>query len=125
MSDSGEPPRERDPEPDDPLLDTAIRQLEAGATEDSPFGKPGAPMDSRSPFRVAFYATWGVLAALLIASAARAVQDVIVLIIVSAFLAIGLNPAVEWLQRRGMKRGLAVMTMIGAVLLFFGGFVAA
>lgn len=110
---------------DDPLLDTAMRQLEAGVTDDTPFGTPGAPLGESSPFRVAFFATWGVLAALVIAFAAREVSDVIVLIVVSAFLAIGLNPAVEFLQRRGLKRGLAVSAIIGMVLLFFAGFVAA
>jgi predicted PurR-regulated permease PerM len=110
---------------DDPLLDTAIRQIEAGATEDQPFGMPGAPVGERTPYRIAFAATWGVLTALLIASAVVNVRDVIVLVVVSAFLAIGLNPAVEFLHRRGLKRGLAVAAVIGAVLLFFGGFVAA
>ena len=112
-------------DPDDPLLDTAIRQIEAGASDDAPFGTPGAPLAPRSPFRVAFVAALGVLTALLLAKAVVLVRDVIILIVVSAFLAIGLNPAVEWLQRHRMKRGLAVMTVIGAVLLFFGGFVAA
>ena len=110
---------------EDPLLDTAIRQIEAGATEDQPFGTPGAPIAPRSPFRVAFAATWGVLAALVIAAAIWNVRDVVILIVVSAFLAIGLNPAVELLQRRGLKRGVAVASIIGAVLLFVAGFVAA
>lgn len=110
---------------DDPLLDTAIRQIEAGATEEQPFGTPGAPVGERTPFRIAFAATWGVLTALLVAYAIVNVRDVIVLIVVSAFLAIGLNPAVEFLHRRGLKRGLAVASVIGVVLLFFGGFVAA
>ncbi len=109
----------------DPLLDTAIRQIEAGASDDHPFGKPGEPLAERSPFRVAFAATFGVLAALLIAKAALLVRDVIILIVISAFLAIGLNPAVEWLQRHRVKRGVAVAATTGAVLLFFGGFVAA
>jgi len=112
-------------DPDDPLLDTAIRQIEAGATEEAPFGRPGAPLGPRSPFRIAFAATWGVLLALLIAYAVKQVSDVIILIVVSAFLAIGLSPAVDFLQRRGLKRGFAVATIIGVVLLFFGGFVAA
>src|SRR5688500_4830786 len=89
----------------DPLLDIAIRQIEAGATDDQPFGTPGEPIAERSPFRIAFSATAGVLVALLIAFAVINVRDVIVLIVVSAFLAIGLNPAVELLQRRGLKRG--------------------
>jgi predicted PurR-regulated permease PerM len=66
-----------------------------------------------------------VLAALLVAKAAILVRDVIILVVISAFLAIGLNPAVEWLQRHRVKRGIAVASVIGAVLLFFGGFVAA
>jgi predicted PurR-regulated permease PerM len=112
-------------DPDDPLLDTAIRQIEAGASEEQPFGEPGKPLDKRSPYRIAFMATWGVLTALLIADAIVLVRDVIILVVVSAFLAIGLHPAVEWLHRRGLKRGLAVASIIGAVLLFFGAFVAA
>ncbi|HVF03713.1 MAG TPA: AI-2E family transporter [Frankiaceae bacterium] len=110
---------------EDPLLDTAIRQIEAGATEEQPFGTPGAPLSPRSPFRIAFAATWGVVLAAVIAVAIWSVRDVVILIVVSAFLAIGLNPAVELLQRRGMKRGSAVASIIGVVLLFFAGFVAA
>jgi predicted PurR-regulated permease PerM len=112
-------------DPDDPLLDTAIRQIEAGASDEQPFGEPGAPLAPRSPFRMAFMAALGVLTALLLAKAVVLVRDVIILVVVSAFLAIGLNPAVEWLQRHHIKRGLAVATIIGVVLLFFAGFVAA
>lgn len=110
---------------EDPLLDTAIRQIEAGATEEHPFGQPGEALSPRSPFRIAFSATWGVLLALLIAKAATEVRDVIILIVISAFLAVGLSPAVDFLQRRGLKRGAAVSAIIGLVLLFFAGFVAA
>ena len=110
---------------DDPLLDTAIRQIEAGASDDQPFGEPGDPIGERSPFRIAFVASLGVLTALLLAQAVVLVRDVVVLIVISAFLAIGLNPAVEFLQRRRLKRGVAVAAVIGAVLLFVGGFVAA
>jgi predicted PurR-regulated permease PerM len=112
-------------DPDDPLLDTAIRQIEAGASDDQPFGTPGAPVGERTPFRIAFSASLGVLLALLLAKAVTLVRDVLVLIVISAFLAIGLNPAVEWLQHHRIKRGFAVAAVIGAVLLFFGGFVAA
>lgn len=114
-----------DTDPDDPLLDTAIRQIEAGVTDEQPFGEPGDPVGERSPYRLAFVATLGVLTALLLAQAVVLVRDVIVLIVISAFLAIGLNPAVEFLQRRKFKRSAAVAAVIGAVLLFVGGFVAA
>ena len=110
---------------DDPLLDTAVRQMEAGVTDDKPYGELGEPMSKRSPFRIAFAAALGVLLALLLAKAVIIVRGVIILIVISAFLAIGLSPAVEWLQRRKVRRSLAVTIVIGAVLLFFGGFFAA
>ena len=43
----------------------------------------------------------------------------IVLIVVAMFLAVGLNPAVEALQRRRMARRGAISIVFGAVILFF------
>ncbi|MDQ1710185.1 MAG: hypothetical protein QOG49_1570 [Frankiaceae bacterium] len=110
---------------DDPLTDPNIHEFAAGADEDNPYGEAGKPFGQRSPFRIAFFAALGVLLALVLARAVQLVSGVLVLIVVAAFLAIGLNPAVEFFQRRGMKRGLAAAIVMGGVLLFFGGFVAA
>ncbi|MCA1822755.1 MAG: AI-2E family transporter [Frankia sp.] len=110
---------------DDPLLDTAVRQLEAQVDEEHPFGVPGPSVGEEHPFRIAFTATLGVLTALLLAKGVIVVRQVIVLLIVAAFLAIGLNPAVEWLQRRGLRRGLSVLAISVGFVLFLGGFFAA
>ena len=107
---------------DDPLLDTAVRQLEAGVTDDKPFGEMGEPIAPRSPFRIAFFATFGVAAAYVICQAVVASRQVLILLLVSGFLAIGLNPPVEALQRRGLTRKRAVAVVIGAVLTFFVAF---
>jgi len=53
------------------------------------------------------------------------VCSVLVLLLVAAFLAIGLDPAVQFLERRGLTRGRAVAVVLLAVLLFFVGFGAA
>jgi len=108
--------------PDDPLLDTAVRKIEAQVDEENPFGKPGRPLSRRSPFRVAFTAALGVALAYGLVNALIAVRSVLILILISAFLAIGLNPAIEALERRGMRRSLAVSVVLVAVLLFFVGF---
>lgn len=108
--------------PDDPLLDTAVRKLEAQADDDNPFGKPGRPLSRRSPFRIAFTAALGVAVAYAIVQAVIAVRSVLILLLISGFLAIGLNPAVEALERRGVARGRAVGVVLVAVLLFFVGF---
>ncbi len=51
-------------------------------------------------------------------------SQVFVLIIISLFLAIGLNPSVEWFRRKGLKRPQAVLAVV-AVVLVFGGIFAA
>jgi predicted PurR-regulated permease PerM len=107
---------------DDPVLEPEVRQLEARVDEDNPFGRPGRPLAPRSPFRVAFSAALGVAVAYGLVRALISVQGVLVLLLTAAFLAIGLNPAVEWLERRHMRRSIAVAVVLFAVLLFFVGF---
>lgn len=111
--------------PDDPLLDPALRHQEAQVSEDKPFGVPGRPTNPRSPFRIAFSAALGVAVAYGLVQALVAVRSVLVLLLVSAFLAIGLNPAVERMERHGVRRGYAVSIVLVTVLLLFAGFVFA
>ncbi len=111
--------------PDDPLLDTAIRRVEARATEQHPFGRPGRPVSPRSPFRIGFSAALGVGAAGLLALAVVNVRGVLTLLAAALFLAIGLNPTVEWLERAGLRRGVAVGTVFLGLVLFFAGFAMA
>lgn len=111
--------------PDDPLLDTAVRKLEARVDEDNPYGRMGRPMSRRSPFRLGFTAALGVGLAYGLVQALVAVRGVLVLVLVSAFLAIGLDPAVQWLEQRHLSRGRAVGLVLLAVTAFFVGFALA
>lgn len=108
--------------PDDPLLDTVARKIVAQASPEQPFGRPGRPLAARSPFRIAFTGALGVATAYGLVQAAIAVRSVLILLLVAAFLAIGLNPAVVAMERRGIRRGLAVGVVLFGVLLFFTGF---
>jgi predicted PurR-regulated permease PerM len=108
--------------PDDPLLDTAVRRIEARADEDNPYGVPGRPLNRRSPFRMAFTASLGVGLAFGLVMALIEIKSVLLLLLTAAFLAIGLNPAVEALERRNMRRGFAVGAVLAVVLTFFVGF---
>jgi|tagenome__1003787_1003787.scaffolds.fasta_scaffold20931458_3 predicted PurR-regulated permease PerM len=85
------------------------------------FGKPGRPL-SRGPFIWGLFGGLGALVAIWIALMAVAVRGVVVLVVVALFLAVGLNPAVEFLMRRGLKRPWAVLFVILGVLLLFLGF---
>jgi predicted PurR-regulated permease PerM len=52
------------------------------------------------------------------------VRQILVLVLVAAFFAVGLDPLVRALGRAGLRRGVAVAVVFLAVLLFIGGFVA-
>lgn len=108
--------------PHDPALDSALRRIEAQVSEDAPYGVPGPPISRRSPFHIAFTAALGVALAYLLVRAVVTVRSVLLLLVVSAFLAIGLNPAVEWFERRGIGRSRAVGIVLVVVLLLFAGF---
>jgi predicted PurR-regulated permease PerM len=85
-------------------------------------GQPGRPLNSRSPFMWGLFGGLGALVALWIGLTVMRVSGVIVLVVVAAFLAVGLNPAVELLVRRGMRRPYAVLCVISCVVLVFVGF---
>jgi predicted PurR-regulated permease PerM len=53
------------------------------------------------------------------------IGSILVLIVVAAFLAAGLNPMVEWLGRRGLSRSWSVLVVITVVLLAVGLFLVA
>ena len=76
-------------------------------------------------FRIAFVAAVAVLIVFLLAAALYRVRAVLLLVFVAAFLAAGLDPLVAFLERKGMKRGLAVATIFVSAVLAFVGFVAA
>ena len=97
-------------------MDEDVRAEEAGVDEDNPLGRPGRPMNRRSPFRVGFAGTVGAGLAYLLYQALVNARSVLVLVLVAAFLAIGLNPTVSRLERMGLRRGGAVAIVFLGVL---------
>nr|MBA3630716.1 AI-2E family transporter [Actinomycetota bacterium] len=53
------------------------------------------------------------------------VRSVVFLVIVSAFLAVGLDPAVRRLEDLGLRRGLAVTVLFVTGMILLAGFVVA
>ncbi|MFD0665679.1 AI-2E family transporter [Thermocatellispora tengchongensis] len=64
-------------------------------------------------------AALGVLTAIGLAQALVNARSVIVLIVVAMFLAVGLNPVVEAMTRRGMGRRWAISIVFSGVIAFF------
>jgi len=107
------------------LLDTQARRLAAQVGEGQPFGVPGARDSRRSDLHRGFSVTTGALLAVLVGFALYTVRHEFVLLLVAAFIAIALDPAVRWLVRRGLSRPVAVAVIAVIALGLFAGFVAA
>ena len=84
----------------------------------SDFGVSGLPINKTQPFYFGFVATLGVLSAIVLLRALESVSQIFVLILVSLFLATGLNPGVEALRKRNLSRGSAVAVIFSSVILF-------
>ena len=88
------------------------------------FGSAGPPIDRNHPFYFGFLAATGAVISITMLKALASASEVFVLIIISLFFAAGLNPAVEFFRRRGLKRSLAVYVVVILVLFFVAIFAA-
>jgi predicted PurR-regulated permease PerM len=88
-------------------------------------GEPGPPLDHKAPFFVGFVGALGALLAYWLATNIAEIGSTLVLIVVSLFLAAGLNPAVSFFERRGLRRSHAVIIVIICVLIALALFLVA
>jgi len=95
------------------------------STAQHAFGRPGRPLNRRSPFVMGMSAAAGVAVTVGMVEVILTVRDVLVLIGLALFLAIGLEPAVSALARRKFPRWAAVTTVLVAGLAVISGFLAA
>ncbi|WP_235934082.1 AI-2E family transporter [Agromyces humi] len=71
-----------------------------------------ANMMANRPLVWAFIATLGVLLGLALAWTLLSLGGVLFSVFAAGFITLGLDPLVRWFQRRGMKRGVAILTVI-------------
>lgn len=94
-------------------------------SESTDLGSPGQPLDHRSPFLWGLMAGAGALLAWWLGGLVLDIGSVLLLIVVALFLAVGLNPLVELLMRRGLTRPWSVLIVIVGVLVAVALFVTA
>ncbi len=87
-------------------------------------GVPGNPLNRHSPFYIGFVGAVGVLMAWGLLHMLTQLSSVLTLLVVSLFLALGLDPVVQAVQARGIRRTRAVALVFIAVILVFVGIIA-
>jgi predicted PurR-regulated permease PerM len=100
---------------------TLARKKKAASPED--FGTIGEPLNHSHPFYFGFLAASGAIIAITLLRAFASASQVFVLIVISLFFAMGLNPAVLFLERRGLSRAKAVASTVSLVVAFVGVFI--
>ena len=97
------------------------RKKRTTAPED--FGTIGEPLNHSHPFYFGFLAASGAVIAITLLRAFASASQVFVLIVISLFFAMGLNPAVLFIERRGLSRGKSVAITVSTVIAFVGMFI--
>ena len=90
----------------------SIERQARETTEASGWRARHANLMADKPFQWAFVATLGVVVALGIAAAFASISSVVFSVLAAAFITLGLDPLVRWFERRGLKRGTAIVTVI-------------
>ena len=88
------------------------------------FGIAGAPISRTNPFYFGFIATLGALTPIVLLRALASASQIFIIILLALYLAMGLNPAVETLRKRGLSRTTAVAGIFFAVIAFVAFFIA-
>ena len=96
---------------------------------ETPHDAPGLRVRRRGPLAVqalfqrplvsGFLATVGVLGALLLGSAFMSIGTILLYIVLAMFLALGLDPIVRMLERKRIKRPLAILIVFGCFAVLF------
>ncbi|MBB5431676.1 AI-2E family transporter [Nocardiopsis composta] len=107
-----------------------------GRAEAEPAGEPRTAEEGAEPpgaekgrglptnfFVMGFTGALGVLTAWMLVEALVEVRGVFINILVALFLAVGLNPIIEFLRRRGLPRWAAIVAVCAALVLGVTGFV--
>ncbi|SIN72159.1 AI-2E family transporter [Agromyces cerinus] len=82
-------------------------------------------MKIQNAFRIGLVGTLGVGVGLLILSSIATLSTIIAYVGIALFLALGLDPATSWLERRGLPRWASILIVMSGVGLLVAGLVIA
>lgn len=116
-------------QPHELLEEGPVAEAEAVAaaisTDEQPMGKLGRRFDRKSPFFLGLTATAGVAVTYGAIRLLFLAGNMLILIGLALFLAVGMEPAVSFLVRHRWPRGLGVAAILLFIVAVIGGFIAA
>ena len=92
---------------------------------DESLGTLGRPFDHRSPFFIGLSGAFGVAVTYFVVRGLADISSILIIIGLALFIAIGLDPILVFLVRRGVGRGAAVGIVTLGFVLVVGAFVLA
>jgi len=104
---------------DDLVTGVLPLESERGSARRRDYGTAGHPLNRQSPFYIGFVGAFGVLVAYGLVRALSQLTQVITLLVVAFFLTLALNPLVEALNRRGLRRPLSVAIVFAGLVAVF------
>src|SRR4051794_28071421 len=126
MTQPEEPANERQhtPEEGEPVLHAEVIAARI-STPEQPMGTLGRRFDRRSPFFIGMFGAAGVAVTYFTIQLLGDARGVLILIGLAVFLAIGIEPAVALLVRKGLPRWAGVVITLLVILIVVGAFLAA
>lgn len=98
------------------MYEESVQAAEALAAHEAANGDGVAKVAFSKPFQFGFVTTLGVLAAIGFGALLGNASTVIVYVVGALFVALGLDPIVRRLERRGLKRGWAIAAVFLALI---------
>lgn len=80
-------------------------------------------MKLHNPFRTALIATLGVGVGILVITSIESLSTILLYVGTALFLALGLDPLISWLERKGLPRWAALLVTFVGVLAVFAGII--
>lgn len=105
----------------EPLVDDQTKLANAQSNNALPTVTESANRTRLSPFKWGFFGGIGAVVAFMLYGVVTSLQSTLIVLAIAALLAIGLNPAVSALIKRGFRRGFAVLVVMLGLLAFIGG----
>jgi predicted PurR-regulated permease PerM len=116
-------------QPHDENQEGPVAEAEAEAAKisspEQPLGAVGKPFDRKSPFLIGMAGAAGVAVTYGLVQMISGLQEMLIILGLALFIAVGLEPLVSWLVTKRFPRWLAVTTVFVAAFGALAGFLAA